>query len=306
MKQEYEFRGKGIHNPSEEINGKWMYGDLQQDKDKNRSFISYYEYSTNEMAQKRRLNIYEVDPETVGQYVWEKDRNEKKIYTGDIVKMHYFFEDYDSVTLGAFENESEIVGVVGIDKLGVYTEDKDGKHYWHDYLQEPSEELEVIGNAYDNPEMLKSIMGYDTIRIEGHRGKRIDNDKWVYGKYITYGSNDGMSPSKSKGEVNIIQDEHGCLFEVDPETVGRGYQIRGIEIYEGDIIELYGGEHSQGYWEYDEIIIIENIEDPQNIREISEAENIAKLGNVFDNPGYAKLARNYQEKTRKEKESIER
>lgn len=69
--------------------------------------------------------------------------------------MHYFFENYDS-GLGAFEDETEIKGTMCINKFGIFVETKKGDDYYLcDYIQEPTEELEVIGNIYDNPELLK-------------------------------------------------------------------------------------------------------------------------------------------------------
>lgn len=89
------------------------------------------------------------------QYTGLKDKNGKDIYEGDIVKMHYFFENFDNYTLGAYEDEEEIIGIVKIDELSTYTDCPDNRYDWINYLQEPSEELEVIGNIYENPELLE-------------------------------------------------------------------------------------------------------------------------------------------------------
>jgi uncharacterized phage protein (TIGR01671 family) len=91
----------------------------------------------------------------IAQYTGLKDKNGIEIYEGDIVNMHYFFENYDRETLGAFEDETEVVGVVRIDEMSVYTDCKEGRFDWLNYLEEPTEELEVIGNIYDNPELLE-------------------------------------------------------------------------------------------------------------------------------------------------------
>ena len=99
--------------------------------------------------------FYEVDPDTVGQYTGLKDKNGKEIYEGDIVRMHFFFENYHPVTLGVFEDEEEIVCKLSITPLGVYFESDNMTGYLCDHLQEPSEELEVIGNIHDNPDLLK-------------------------------------------------------------------------------------------------------------------------------------------------------
>ena len=87
------------------------------------------------------------------------DINGRKIYTGDTVKMHYFYEAHDYHTLGAYEGEAEVVGVVGHCWGKFYTEQEErhyynGKletvyirYYWDKYLQEPEEELEIIGGV---------------------------------------------------------------------------------------------------------------------------------------------------------------
>jgi hypothetical protein len=87
------------------------------------------------------------------------DINGRKIYTGDIVKMHYFYEAHDYHTLGAYEGEAEVVGRVGHCWEKFYTEQEErhyynGKletvyirYYWDKYLQEPEEELEIIGGV---------------------------------------------------------------------------------------------------------------------------------------------------------------
>lgn len=70
--------------------------------------------------------------------------------------MHYFFENVNPSTLGAFEDENEITGILYINEYGVFIEDEDGEDYFISYyIQEPSEELEVLGNIYENPELLK-------------------------------------------------------------------------------------------------------------------------------------------------------
>lgn len=79
-----------------------------------------------------------------------------KIFEGDIVKLHYFFENHDLQTLGYFEDEKEIVAEIRIDSFGVLFINDGESGYLCDYLQEPSEELEVIGNVFDNPELLKA------------------------------------------------------------------------------------------------------------------------------------------------------
>ena len=56
------------------------------------------------------------------------------------------------------------------------------------------------------------------------------------------------------------------------------------EIYEGYIVRCYGGEHCQGYWQYDETITIDSINNPFTILSLTEIENVEIVGNIYENP----------------------
>lgn len=76
-----------------------------------------------------------INPETVGQYTGLHDKNGKEIYEGDILKGTFYgfpMPEYDYV-------------------FQIYWDEKE-KGFMASYF-EPSE-CEVIGNIYDNPELL--------------------------------------------------------------------------------------------------------------------------------------------------------
>ena len=131
------FRGKRVDN------GEWVEGQLWINKSAYRETV-HIVLKYGEML--------EVIPETVGQYTGIDDRNGVKIFDGDICKMHYFFENH--VGFGVFEDEAEITCRITITPFGKRFEGDGMSGYLHEYVEEPGEELEVVGSIHDNPELL--------------------------------------------------------------------------------------------------------------------------------------------------------
>ena len=150
MNREILFRGKRVDN------GEWVYGYLVKSEDyifdySERIDIPYVIPIDNFNLKDYRE--YRVIPETIGQYTGLTNKNGKKIFEGDKVKMHYFYETFHSETLGSMEAENEVVGIVQYShKYGVTLETDDESYTIYQYVQEPSEELEVIGNVFDEKE----------------------------------------------------------------------------------------------------------------------------------------------------------
>ena len=81
---------------------------------------------------------YEVILETVGQYTGMTDKNGKKIFEHDIVRIYVDFTTMQYVISYDKENARFVVGDTGFT-------------FWS-YI---STKIEVIGNIHDNPELLK-------------------------------------------------------------------------------------------------------------------------------------------------------
>ncbi len=91
-----------------------------------------------------QLESLVVIPETVGQFTGLHDINGKRIFEGDIVKVHDAYKQHS-------EPNHEFTGVVEFDNASfLINQDDCVKHYrWMDY------ECEVVSNIHDNPELLK-------------------------------------------------------------------------------------------------------------------------------------------------------
>ena len=112
---------------------------------------------------------FEVLPETVGLYTGLNDKNGKKIFEGDIVRQDYIKvikEWYDPDTLGFIDSEcieGHHIGVVKISshkgvgmKKPISYNDIDGTNRKiNSYVNIACYRCEIIGNIYDNPELLK-------------------------------------------------------------------------------------------------------------------------------------------------------
>lgn len=127
MMREILFRGK------RKDNGEWVQGYLYRSSEKLNPFI---------MLKSEKGASYEVNADTVGQYTGLTDKNGTKIFEGDIVDFSKRPDngDYGTVIYDADET------AFGIEYYNIYR--GLGENYY-------PKNIEVIGNIYDNPELLE-------------------------------------------------------------------------------------------------------------------------------------------------------
>jgi len=148
--REIKFRGKSKQT------GKWVYGYYFKDFNGK----SYIINTIQEIQNADISNVWiEVLEETVGQYTGLKDKNGKEIYEGDIITgTDYPFIDEEKqnyVGIVVFYDDAASFGYeyqcVRKDKRGV-SNGINNEFEANENLV--CDDLEVIGNIYDNPEML--------------------------------------------------------------------------------------------------------------------------------------------------------
>lgn len=151
--REILFRGKRIDNDE------WVEGDLLQNID----CIKIREHEKSIKAIAKSFVVY---PETVGQYTGFTDKNGRKIFEGDIVKFNRQIGEiaFEKASFGIgtrkninYQNIEDDVGILSEgwnDYSGCYNDNFISlwEIYWNfDNL----DGVEVIGNIYDNPELLE-------------------------------------------------------------------------------------------------------------------------------------------------------
>lgn len=123
-------------------NGEWVEGDLLQ----TRYHSGHIEYQI--MPQTPVSSAYPVLSETVGQYTGLTDKNGVRIFEGDICRFKRFNDIHVGEIVFNVTTASFVMRYQSI--VGVY-----GEKATHKMLLSACDNIEIIGNIHDNPELLR-------------------------------------------------------------------------------------------------------------------------------------------------------
>jgi len=158
---------RGLHTYEDEEGNKltkWVYGYQIVDETTGRAYIlnGVVEASEDDIVIE---DWREVKPETLGRCTGVTDIHSQEIYEGDIVKVHCYEMGYSSggpyadevvrlgvIAYGMTSDDLECFGPVYLPSWLLKT--KDREYYCADLPGIDEESYEVLGNVYENPELL--------------------------------------------------------------------------------------------------------------------------------------------------------
>ena len=138
------FRGKRT------INGDWVYGDFVHGNERKSLRDSIFVYD----SETQSFNDYEINPSTLGQYTGLTDKNGKRVFEWDILHIAKIADGLGGYYQPPFDYPVNVVVKWDLCAWMWETLCEDKRYIsfpdaWCHY------ECEVIGNIYDNPDLLE-------------------------------------------------------------------------------------------------------------------------------------------------------
>ena len=141
--RDIKFRGKRTDN------GEWVYGNLVRGCDEKYAYI--VEFGNRELCR----NYVNVNPDTVGQYTGLTDKNGKKIFEEDMINP---FDDKIDKMVVEFRLGQFLLCLYGErGYMAEYGWEESGNYgcFEAEPLSSYGDDIEVIGNIHDSPELLR-------------------------------------------------------------------------------------------------------------------------------------------------------
>ena len=151
--REILFRGKAINRDygchrTNYKNGDWVYGLVT------RLYDERFENLPAEMTNVNGIEGIEVDYKTIGQYTGLTDKNGKKIFEGDMIKP--FDDEIDKMVVEFCHGQFLLCLYGERGYMAEYGWEESGNYgcFEAEPLSSYGDDIEVIGNIHDNPELL--------------------------------------------------------------------------------------------------------------------------------------------------------
>lgn len=153
MSREIKFRGKRIDNGiGEFVQGTLLKGITTEGKQLAYIIPCGTRYEVINSRLHRNTRLFEVDPETVGQYTEEHGERKEEIFEGDIVRWNSLLIEFEG---DIFRLNRAVGEITFFDGCWFIQGDK------YNGLLSNCLSIEVVGNVYENPELMGVPNGRD-------------------------------------------------------------------------------------------------------------------------------------------------